>query len=259
MSEYMLDGVDLDDVEGRWRLTGVTELPTWGAPRNVNVQIPGRTGVVPLAPVSFDPFTVVLGLVVFDSGAGRVGLDANMRALGRVLRSRGRLLTMTHNPGAGAPTRVAQVRVSGSVAPDFFPMGNAASVKATVECPEGVWRDPANVEMDAANLAKIDGGVMPVPDPLILVTPTKTPIKVVDVVSGASLTFTGAIQDGKTLLINPATYTATWTNNGWSGGTDVSSALSISAGGFYLTPDSAGHHSLTVSGGTAQVRARRAY
>ncbi|SPT53804.1 Uncharacterised protein [Actinomyces bovis] len=260
MSEYTIDGQDLDDPQGRWRLTNATSLPTWGAPRLPNVEVPGRIGVLPLPPTSAAPATLVLGLLVQADDQKRATLDQNLRALAALLRPFGRLLRVTHRP-AGAPVREATARLSGSVEPKFFPAAVAATVSVSLELPEGVWRDPVPTEMAAADLSKIDGGAMPISDAVILVASPGSPVKITDQGSGGSMTWSGVVPPGKALLLEPALYRASFTAGSWSrsGAVDASSGLSLSAGGFSITPDTSGHHAVTVTGGTAQIRARRAY
>lgn len=258
MSEYAVDGHDMDDPAGRWRLTSATTLPTWGAPRLPSVEVPGRVGVLPLPAMSTAPSTLVLGLLVTDSGLQRNGLDQNLRALGVLLRPVGRLVTVRHSP-AGGPVREAGARLSGSVQPVLYPASSAATVSVTLELPEGVWRDPVATEMASTDLSRINGGVAPVRDPLVLVTASASPVVVTDRVSGSSMTWSGQLRPGSRLLLDPARYRAAWTTGTWEGGSDVSSDLSLSAGGFALTPDAQGRHEVTVVGGNALVRARRAY
>lgn len=265
MSEYRLDGTDLDDAAGRWRLTDVTTLPTLGAPRLSSVTVPGRNGVLPIAPTTVAPIEVTLGFMVTDAAAsgqtGRRGLDENLRALYARLRRVGEMSDLVHYPAAGTPKRHAAVRVSASIEPKLYPAANVAEVKVVLEAPAGVWEDVDSTTSDAADLAGLDGGVMPITAPLVLAVPSAdgSPLRVVDVVSATSLQWSGARVASRTLLIDPASYRATWTNNGWSGGEDVSAGLSISSPPFAITPDVQGHHAVTVTGGTAQIRARRAY
>lgn len=261
MSEYRLDGHDLDDPAGRWRLTSATALPTWGAPRSTSITIPGRMGVLPTAPATTDPITIVLGLLV--TGTSRAGLDVSLRALAALVRGVGRMMTLTHAP-AGAPARQALVRLSGSVEPAYYPAGHAATVKIVLEAPEGLWRDTTPTDAPAADLSTLDGGVMPITDALILVATPTSAVTITDAASGKTMTWTGTPASGKALLLDPAAYTARLTGGSWSttGATDASAGLSLSAGGFAIHPDADGHHALTTKGtstGAVTVRARRAY
>lgn len=260
MSEYQLDGADLDDPQGRWLLTSATTLPSWGAPRLTSVEVPHRTGVLPVAPATTGPVKVTLGLLV--DAPTRAGLDAALRALAARMRVTGRLMVLRHSP-AGAPPRQALVRLAGGVEPEAYPASSAVALTVVLEAPEGVWRDPDPVEAPAQDLSALDGGVAPVPDALVLVSSPGARVRVVDGVSGSSLTWEGTPVPDRALLLDAAAYRASLVPAGaWShdGGADVSAGLSASSGGLRLTPDPATSRvSLSVSGGSARVRARRAY
>ncbi|WP_136192448.1 hypothetical protein [Actinomyces procaprae] len=253
MSEYQLDGQDLDDPQGRWRLTNATTLPNWGSPRLVNVEIPGRTGVLLVAPTSTDPVTITLGLLVVDSGQGRPGLDANLRALAALLRQQGRLMVLTHSP-AGGVSRETRVRLSGAIEPEFYPAGSAAVLTVVLEAPSGLWWDVEETVAPSTDLSPLDGGAMPIPDAVLRVRPSAQRVIIQDVASGDTLTWEGSLVSNGTLTIEPAKFAATWSN-----GTDATKGLSLPAHGFHLTPDSTGHHALTVQGGVVEVTARRCF
>ncbi|PHP52597.1 hypothetical protein [Actinomyces ruminis] len=253
MSEYQLDGHDLDDPQGRWLLTDATTLPSWGAPRLVSTEVPGRTGVLPTVPTSADPITITLGLLITDSGMGRPGLDANLRALAVMFRRHDRLLTLTHSP-AGAPAREAMVRLSGAIEPEFYPAGSAAVLLVVLEAPSGLWRDVDEAVAPATDLSALDGGAMPIPDAVLRVTPSAQRIVIQDAVSGDTLAWEGSLVSGATLIIRPAEFAAVWSTEA-----DATAGLSLPAHGFNLTPDSTGHHGLTVQGGVVEVVARRCF
>lgn len=260
MSEWRVDGVDLDDARGRWCLTDATDLsPAWPAPRLASVQVPGRDGVLAMAPGGVEPVSVALGVLVRDSGRGRAGLDENLRALGALVRGR-RLLEVEHLP-AGGPPRRAVARLSGSVSPTVRWAEMVATLTLVLEVPGGLWRDVTVVEAGVSDLSALAGGVMPVPDPLVLVSGVTGPVAVRCGVCGGVVSWTGSPVSGRSLLLDPAAYRATWTAGSWSasGGSDVSAALSLSASWVGLCPGGDGALDVTVSGGTARIRARRAY
>ncbi|WP_136313877.1 hypothetical protein [Actinomyces procaprae] len=253
MSEYQLDGQDLDDPQGRWRLTNTTTLPNWGAPRLINIEVPGRTGFLPTVPTSADPITITLGLLVTDSDHGRSGLDANLQALAAIVRRHDRLLTLTHTLEDGA-VRETLVRLSGAIEPEFYPAGSAAVLTVVLEAPSGLWWDVEETVAPSTDLSPLDGGAMPIPDAVLRVRPSAQRVIIQDVASGDTLTWEGSLVSNGTLTIEPAKFAATWSN-----GTDTTKGLSLPAHGFHLTPDSTGRHALTVQGGVVEVTARRCF
>ena len=127
MAIYSLDGADLDDVRQRWVLAEGTTLSTRGEPWNASVDIPGRFGVLPIAPSVLKSATVALKFAVFSWTDGRNGnrckeglevLERNYQDLLRRLYAFGRLQTLQYTP-KGSPAREAQVRPTSSVEPVF--------------------------------------------------------------------------------------------------------------------------------------------
>ena len=98
-----------------------------------------------------------------------------------------------------------------------------------------------------------------------MLSPTGTEMVVTDVVSGSTLTWKGpaAIPATDRILVDVNAYTAyQQTSVGWdvlNNAKDVSGQISMSYGGFRLTPDTVGKVAVTVTGGSGYVSARRAY
>ena len=272
VSMYEIDGVKLDDPAGRWVLESGTQLPSWGEPRLTNVDLPHRYGVLPIPATVAGVGSVVLRFRVFswsDGGISRckgtlADLDANVRALMGMLFVVGRLPVLGFTP-AGGSARVAEVRLRGAVEPEFDPGSMTAALTVTFEVPGGVWRDPQPVTLPLANLGQLAGGGAPIQDAVLLLAPSGVEMVVRDVVSGSSLTWrgAGALASDERVLVDVERYSAVrQKSTGWvvlEGAVDVSAQISMSAGGFRLTPDTGGVVSLQVSGGSGYVRARRAY
>lgn len=295
---YSINGQALDDAQGRWVLTDSSELSTWGAPNRASVEVPGRMGALPVAPEGLGVATVTLGLTVFSYPSAttrchgsQADLDRHLRALVvQVLRPY-EIVTLTYNWG-GEP-RTTRARLTNAITPKFEPRAGVATLTAVYEVLDGAWHGSEWV-MPSPSLALLDGGVLPVMDAVVELAPApgSSLVTVRDTVSGSSMTWTGTAAAGQSVLVDVARYSAAlgvrtglpateeallalvpagtperraraltlaWPKSVFTTVKDVSAGLSMSSGGFRLTPDAAGHYAVGVVGGTATVIARAAY
>ena len=271
MAIYSLDGVDLDDVRQRWVLAEGTSLSSRGEPWNASVDIPGRFGVLPIAPSVLKSATVALKFTVFSWEDGRNGnrckgglaqLEQNYRDLLRRLYVFGRLQTLQYTP-KGAPLREALVRLSSSVEPAFDPHSETITFTITYEIVSGLWRGVEDLVDNLNDMSKFNGCVMPISDGQLMLEPTAQTCTVKDNVSGTSFTFTGALNGGEHLLVDIARYRA-WKNPSqeWeikSGARPADGEISMSPGGFRATPNADGRISMTLTGTAGRFRGRMAY
>ena len=271
MAIYSLDGVDLDDERQRWVLAEGTALSSRGEPWNASVDIPGRFGVLPIAPAVLKSATVALKFAVFSWADGRNGnrckgglaqLEKNYQDLLRRLYAFGRLQTLQYTP-VGTSVREAQVRPTSSVEPTLDPHSETVTFTITYEIVSGLWRGTDDLVSLLTDMSKFDGCSMPIPDGKLMLEPTAPTCTVKDNVSGTSFTFTGALSGGERLLVDIAGYRA-WKNPSqeWDVKSEARSAdaeISMSPGGFRATPDANGHISMTLTGTTGRFRGRMAY
>ena len=272
MSMYTLDGKDLDDPQGRWVLESGTNLSSWGEPRLTSVDIPNKFGVIPIPSTALGAASVVLKFRVFswkDGGVSRckgtlVDVDENLRALVNRVLVLNRLPVLGFTP-AGNTVRVADVRLKNALEPEYEPESLTASLTVTFEIPDGQWHDPNPTVQPLTDMKLLAGGTSPIGDAMLMLSPTGTEMVVTDVVSGSTLTWKGpaAIPATDRILVDVNAYTAyQQTSVGWDvlgNAKDVSGQISMSYGGFRLTPDTAGKVAVTVTGGSGYVSARRAY
>ena len=271
MAIYSLDGTDLDDVRQRWVLAEGTTLSTRGEPWNASVDIPGRFGVLPIAPSVLKSATVALKFTVFSWTDGRGGnrckeglaqLEKNYQDLLRRLYAFGRLQTLQYTP-KGSPAREAQVRPTSSVEPVFDPHSETITFAITYEIVSGLWRGTVDIVDHLHDMSKFNGCVMPIPDGKLLLEPTAATCTVRDNVSGTSLTFTGALNAGERLLVDVARYRGWKTlSQDWTapqGSRSADGEISMGPGGFRATPDADGRISMTLTGTAGRFRGRMAY
>lgn len=258
-SEYYLNGIDLDQ-PGKWRVMHGTLLPEVPSPRLESTDVPFRSGIIDGAGQKVGTFKVTVAFMV--EGADRGELDRNWYALVARLRASNRLASLQHRP-AGAAPKEAIVRLV-SVSQPAWRYGEwAIDATAVFEAVEGVWKDTAPVEANLSDLSALKGGSAPITDALLRLYPTSNLVTVKDKESGTNLTWRGSVAGGQRLLVDVARYEA-WKIDAdqWaagSGAKGASSGLSMSSGGFQLTPDSEGNVSVEITGGTGVIRARRAY
>ena len=271
MAIYSLDGVDLDDVRQRWVLAEGTGLSTRGEPWNASVDIPGRFGVLPIAPTVLKSATVALKFTVFSWTDGRNGnrckeglevLERNYQDLLRRLYAFGRLMTLQYTP-KGAATREAQVRPKSSVEPAFDPHSETITFTIVYEIVSGLWRGTVDIVDHLSDMSKFNGCVMPIADGKLLLEPTAGTCTVRDNVSGTSFTFTGTLNGGERLLVDISSYRA-WKNPSqeWEiqpNARPADGEISMSPGGFRATPNADGKISMTLTGTTGRFRGRMAY
>lgn len=271
MAIYSLDGADLDDERQRWVLAEGTTLSTRGEPWNASVSIPGRFGVLPIAPSVLKSATVALKFTVFSWEDGRNGnrckgglarLENNYQDLLRRLYAFGRLQNLQYTP-QGSPVREAMVRPSSSVEPVFDPHSETITFTIVYEIVSGLWRGTNDLVALLTDMSKFDGCSMPIPDGKLLLEPTAQTCTVRDNVSGTSFTFTGTLNGGERLLVDIARYRA-WKNPSteWepvAGARSADGEISMNPGGFRATPNADGKISMTLTGTTGRFRGRMAY
>ena len=272
MSMYTLDGRDLDDPRGRWVLEHGTHLPTWGEQRTTSVVVPARFGVLPIPATVSGPQTVLLKFRVFASTDGLssrcrgtlTDLDTNLRALMNRLQVLGRLPVLGFTPNGGT-LRVAEVRLKGSVEPVYDADSLTVALAVTYEIPDGRGHDPQPTVQELTSIGQLAGGTSPITDALLMLAPSANEMVIKDVTSGSTLTWKGSAIPATSdrILVDVQRYTAVrQTSTDWEvlgNAVDVSGQISMSAGGFRITPDQDGKAALQVTGGSGYVKARRAY
>lgn len=255
----------LDDERGRWLVMEGTEVPAAGGMRLVSTQVPGRMGVLPQPVVSAEPFQVVISMMVTDNRSltergGWAQLQANWDAFMALVRQFQQLSVIQYKPD-GAGIRQAQCRLLGGVQPKFDRGAMSYDCSVIFEVPGGVWKDPNEVIMPISDLSRIKGGSAPIQDAKFLVANPPQLLSVRDYTSETQMSWTGTAPSGKSLLLEPGEYKASYVDPGtWEHSSDDASfGMDISAFGFSLYPDSEGTYLAQATGGTWQIKAARSY
>lgn len=258
-SEYSLDGVDLDQ-PGRWRVMAGTTVPTVPSPRLTSTEVPFRDGVID--GVGHRVGTGLVTVAFMVEGDSRASLEVNWVALQARLRRTSRLSTLQYQPKGYGP-RVALVRLKSLSDPVYTHRELLIETTAVFEVVRGVWEDKDWTVQPLSDMGALAGGCAPMRNMTVMLLPTANVMRVVDNESQTALTWNGVLAGGNRILVNVPAYSAVkQADPGWDVTTqavDISNEISMSHRGFQLTPDAGGKVSVSVTGGSGYVRAKKAY
>lgn len=258
-SEYSLDGVDLDQ-PGRWRVMAGTTMPTVPAPRLTSTEVPFRDGVID--GVGYRVGTSLVTIAFMVEGDSRAALEVNWVALQARLRRTSRLSTLQYQPKGYGP-RVAVVRLKSISDPVYTHRELLVETTAVFEVVHGVWEDKDWTVQPLSDMSALSGGCAPMRNMTVMLLPTASSMRIIDDESKTSLTWTGVLNGGQRVLVDVGSYSAVKQSDaGWdvtSQAVDISNEISMSHRGFQLAPDPEGKVSVTVTGGSGYVRAKKAY
>lgn len=195
MTTYPLikvNGVDMDDVTGRWGVRRDQPLRTLPGLRTTNVTVPGRDGA--LWPV-YDPYDVnmfSLKMVVFGDGTTdgerSSSLEKRLEAL-YFLVSQGPV-ELTYQVGPNTTdTRIAAGRLQAATSPEVSDARDYANVDFVFDLPDVFWRDADDgfysasmalgVPLTQMTLPFLAGSTAPVSDLQILISGDWTQLTIV--------------------------------------------------------------------------------
>lgn len=256
---YTLDGVPLDDPQGRWRLNAKTGVRIFPGRTASGLDMPGKDGTTPSLRASFAPGMLKLGLSIRQPKHQDMMLGLEM--LYGVLGQRHRLLSLVHDYGEGQ-RRQADIEILPSIDPEYL-LCDFSRIDVVAQVPGVFWRSiattdttvPVTATSATSVLGFLAGSTGPINDSLIRVRGGVTGLVITDPVSGDSLTVTAPLTTSEYLVIDCAKWTARKvTTDTWSGGTDMSQYVVSNRGMgpmFTLNPDfstGAGRIRLTVRG-----------
>ncbi|PZG20595.1 hypothetical protein [Nonomuraea aridisoli] len=284
---YEVDGIGMDGPG--WYLAPETRRRPMPAARAISVKVAGRSGELPIVGLDLEPTSFALDLHVLpvwpdDTEGGYEAMERNLEALAGVFGVRHRLLDVRYYAAPGI-VRQADATVLSASEP-AVDVGNAvARLQVLLQVPAGVWRDEVAVTWDglmpgaAQPVTPLAGSTAAIVDALVRVTGPANDPSVADVVTGAAITWDGALAAGERLLVDcGAQAAAVVTGDTWdlADGDDVTGQLEATGPGsasrwLPLTPAIADgdpySRAVTVAaaaGGTTaasslQIRARRAH
>lgn len=258
---YAIDGVLLDDPEGRWRLTSKTELPQWGAMVSPSAKVPHRNGVLPIAPIASGVSTVKLEILILAAHQ-----TAGLRTFRAITGARS-LHGMEWTRASGGEVLGADVRVSSSVSVKEHGVDGDLLISFTVEAVDGEWRRSIPEKADIGTNRRKSFPVITGKDALVPTIAVKADtdggtVTVRDAV-GTSAMSVGRVPSTSWLMVD---------TEGWdvrsipagkeqtAGGDDISRmpkatqsipTLSITPGGFRLSQRADGDGVVEVIGGSA--------
>lgn len=287
---YSLDGVPLDDPAGRWFIDGGTfELPPLAAARTVDVTVPGRHGILPVAGLELEPVTVGASLVITDTTpAGASGgvsqLHANYEAVKALVGRRHRHAVLGYHMDADT-VRVADAILTSGATPEVVSQ-RVLRLPVLWQIPTVFWRDPApavwgrllHLLATPTHVDTLAGATAPIIDALLRITGPATDPWLSDAATGGRIAYDGTLTAGQSLLIDCGRMRAALvTDDAWNvdDGQDVTGRVEATGPGsgsrwLHLTPEpipgdptarrvtvTAG--AASASGALVEIKARRAY
>ena len=241
MGTYFLDGLPLDDPNGRWLLEGTTGIRIIPSRRSTSVELPGRDGVGPSLRSQFTPGSVQISLLV--EGADHGDLMNSLELLAGVIGQRQRLLPLVHDYGNGQK-RQAMVEVLTDVNPELVTHQDSL-VKVICSVPGAFWRDiglsDSVLTLTASNSPVVASGLAestaPISDALIRIQGGFSSAYVEDAVTGDRVTINTAVPSSEYVVIDTAAWTAKKvTSDTWTGGTNlITSVVSNRGSGSMVT------------------------
>lgn len=223
---YLVDGVPLDDPDGRWSLLEGTVFST-GSSRSVsNIAVPGMDGALP-GRSSAASMPLVLKMDALGHTAD--GLARNLSAISSLLSASS--MTVTRVLGGVESTASAQGE-SVSV-PEYFPSALLARFTATLRLPVAVWRGRVADFAGDGQVTTLDGSTAPIDDALLLIDGPATDPVISCGDAWAKLTLT--LGSGDAALIDCKTWTVrAGSGVTFAGGGDVKTGVLTTSGGPYL-------------------------
>lgn len=221
---WLVDGVPLDDPDGRWLLEAATSVPAPASRTVASTSLPSRDGVLSVRQ-GMGTGTVALSVAVVGTGRGGdlADVDATASWLAALLSE---ARTVTWQPGEGrsrsvdvVETVVAEPEIRGrrhvviSAALTVHPWW--VEDTAAVTSPAATVTT-AGVRLNAALWAGVSGRQQ---DAIVRVSGRVVNPLVVDVASGTSASYTGTIPTGTHLYIASWPWLRAWTstsNAAWS-------------------------------------------
>lgn len=221
---YLVDGVALDDVAGRWRLENASKLPAAANRRVASLDLPYRDGVVA---VRQGMGTGVVGVSVVVMGAEASGGDLGVLEQRRsvVARLLGEARSVRWAPGVGV-ARTVDVVESAVSEPDL--RGMSAAVVSAALTVQPFWHEDAvivtnNVALAAGTVEfpQLAGCTGRLNDAVVRVLGPFSTLTVTSPVDGSGAVFSAPLAASTYLYLDTVTFRA-WTSSSataWSGGT----------------------------------------
>lgn len=222
---YWLDGVNLNDPQGRWfpdRDTGVKIAP---ARRKGGIEYPKVDGVQFIANQPFDCSRVRVSLDVY--GPTHEEFMFNTEFIHGLFNQRHKLMEFVHKIDLAdeSKDRVAMVECIDIDEPRLY-ANNNARVQALFQVPHVFWRSrdvvttsslPISSVSTTFDVGGLEGGNGSISDALIRIKGGLSSAHITDTASGLQIRTTAAIPDGNYLVIDPLNWTARLhTTNSWS-------------------------------------------
>lgn len=217
MPTYVVDETPLDHPAGCWRLLVGTQRRPLPGVRAVEVSVPGVPGELAIVGEEVEPTTLGLTLGVYGRDArgapgGRRALEANLEALAAVFDSSRRLLDVRWRVDE-LVERQAWAKVVAASEPEVFNTAAFARLSVVLRIPGVWWRDVPEETSTWSTLLADAAGPVPVGTLADSSAPCGDAVfaleggamdhpYVVDVATGARLTYAGTLTGSQRLVVD---------------------------------------------------------
>lgn len=223
--KYWLDGVNLNDPQGRWfpdRDTGIRIAP---ARRKGGIEYPKVDGVQFIPNQPFDPSYIKASLDVY--GTSHEDFMKNVEFMYGLMNQRHKLMEFIHRYDLAntSKDRVAQVECIDINEPRLYSKQHG-QIEALFQVPGVFWRSPSVLTSTtiaittvptASTLSNLVGGSGSIDDSLIQLKGAFSTAIITDEASGLSIRITAALTATQYLVIDTKNWTARLhSTNSWS-------------------------------------------
>lgn len=239
MITYAVNGVALDDADGRWSLMKGSSIAPAVSAEQMTVKVPGIDGLLPVASEARQAPPLTFRIKVQGT------TDAT-------LRDRLLALLMTIAPSRGSVTLARSIdgvltytaaKMESISEPEYAPARSAATVTVTYRLPQVYWRQDADDWTQAGitsgtgyTIGTLADTSAPIYDARILVTGPITNPKVTDTVSGEWALLTATIASGEAVLLDCKNWLAYRGSSTLDAGDTGATGLLTTSGGPYMLP-----------------------
>lgn len=237
---YLLDGVALDDPDGRWFVDKSTQAPPIAGLRSSSIVAAGFDGELVAVGDPYDSAVMSMTVNVTDANPhgtpSYTALHNNLDAVKALFGSRHAIHTL--GKWQGSQIRETDMRVSASTVPVELD-ARTIQIKYLLDLPLPLWRDRVGLNWEGVttgsaysehSIFELEGATARCNIGYIRAEGPLSRLRLTDAATGLWLDVQRPVSAGEVLVINLNDLSA------FVGATNVSGSVDCGPGGFYLTP-----------------------